>query len=467
MAKKAFGFAVAALAGIIAMPAAAEDGVSTSFSASTSEGVNAEAEGASGERSDQHNLELGVFGGVLFPAKDHNWENGATEAGFHPHVKFKYPVVAFGLRAGYYPIQFVGLEFDGVLGLGETKDGEGATTGSFSGHVVGQIPLGPVTPFGLFGFGVIGARTSVMGNDADPEMHYGFGAKIPVHKALDVRVELRDYLSQRNQAENGGLTNHWAGFVGLTYVLGLKKEEAPPPPDTDADGFIDPNDKCPTVPGVAPDGCPIPDTDKDGFLDPDDKCPTEPGIAPDGCPDRDPDKDGFLNPDDKCPTEPGVAPDGCPDLDPDKDGILNPNDKCPNEPETRNGFEDQDGCPDQVPEAVQKFTGIIQGIEFDFGKATIRRTSTKTLDAAVKVLQDYPSIRIEVSGHTDNVGTRERNMELSQQRADSVRDYLVGKGIEASRIHTRGAGPDEPTTDNKSAASRQKNRRIEFRLLMD
>jgi OOP family OmpA-OmpF porin len=439
MAKKAFGFAIAAVAGVCAMPAAAQEDASASFSASTSEGVS--ASGEAGERSEQHTLEAGIFAGFLFPAKDHNFQNKPSEANVfgREHVGFKYPVVDLGLRIGYYPIQFLGLELDGTLGFGETKTGGSATFGSFGGHIVGQFPLGPVTPFGLFGLGILGAKTDRMGNDADPDIHFGFGAKIPVHKSLDLRAELRDYLTQRNQAEDGGLTNHWAGFVGITYVHGFDNKLPPTPPDTDADGFLDPADSCPTVPGVAPDGCPPPDTDKDGFIDPEDKCPTEPG----------------------------VAPDGCPDLDPDKDGILDPNDKCPKEPETKNGFEDADGCPDEIPEEVKKFTGIIQGIEFDFGKATIRKTSHKTLDAAVKVMQDYPSIRIAISGHTDNVGKRERNLELSQQRADSVRDYIVGKGIEASRIHTRGAGMDEPTADNKTAAGRQKNRRIEFKLMTD
>src|SRR5688572_9204671 len=245
MAKKAFGFAIAAVAGTLAVPAAAQDGASASFAASTSEGVS--ADGSTGERADQHTLELGAFAGLLFPAKDHNFENAATEAGAHPHVKFKYPVVDLGLRVGYYPIQYLGLEVDGWLGFGETKLGGGATLGGFSGHVVGQVPLGPVTPFGLFGLGIMGAKTDTMGNDADPEMHFGFGAKIPIHKNLDVRVELRDYLAQRNQAEEGGLTNHWAGLVGITYVLGLKHELPPTPPDTDEDGFLDPADPCPTV----------------------------------------------------------------------------------------------------------------------------------------------------------------------------------------------------------------------------
>ena len=75
------------------------------------------------------------------------------------------------------------------------------------------------------------------------------------------------------------------------------------------------------------------------------------------------------------------------------------------------------------------------------------------------------SLRIAISGHTDNQADRSKNLELSQQRAESVKAYLVQQGIDASRIETRGAGPDEPIADNKLPAGRQKNRRIEFKLL--
>jgi OOP family OmpA-OmpF porin len=145
--------------------------------------------------------------------------------------------------------------------------------------------------------------------------------------------------------------------------------------------------------------------------------------------------------------------------------VLDPNDKCPKEPETKNGYEDDDGCPDEVPEAVKKFTGVIEGIEFDTGKATIRKKSTEKLDAALKVLTDYPKLKIEISGHTDNVGKDEANLKLSQDRADSVKKYFTDKGIDAARIQTRGAGPSQPIEDNKTAAGRQKNRRIEFKLV--
>jgi OOP family OmpA-OmpF porin len=83
----------------------------------------------------------------------------------------------------------------------------------------------------------------------------------------------------------------------------------------------------------------------------------------------------------------------------------------------------------------------------------------------VAVLTQYPELRIEISGHTDNVGDLQKNTELSEQRAGAVKDYMVGKGIDAARVHTRGAGPNEPVADNSTDKGRQANRRIEFKLL--
>ena len=211
------------------------------------------------------------------------------------------------------------------------------------------------------------------------------------------------------------------------------------------------------------------DTDKDGIVDASDPCPTEAedGAQPapsDGCPNKDADGDGVPLPDDKCPTEKGVAPDGCVH-DKDADGILDEVDKCPDQPETKNGFQDADGCPDELPKEVAKFAGVIKGIQFDFGKATIRKESNKVLDDAVKVLAQYGDLRIMVSGHTDNVGEAQKNIELSEARAASVKEYMVSKGIDAGRIETRGAGPNEPVADNATDQGRQENRRIEFKLL--
>jgi OOP family OmpA-OmpF porin len=206
--------------------------------------------------------------------------------------------------------------------------------------------------------------------------------------------------------------------------------------------------------------------DADGVTDSDDKCPSEPGPKPEGCPvPQDSDGDGVLDDQDKCPETPGIAPDGCPDPDPDKDGITGAADKCPDDPENRNGYQDQDGCPDEIPSEVQKFTGVIAGIEFDFGKSTIRHGSRALLDEAAKILNDYPDLQVEISGHTDSVGSDETNIALSEKRAESVKSYLVGKGVAEGSIKTRGAGPSEPLESNDTAEGRQKNRRIEFKLL--
>ena len=218
-------------------------------------------------------------------------------------------------------------------------------------------------------------------------------------------------------------------------------------------------DACPNQPGPASNrGCPLIDSDGDGLYDPgqgldpaeEDKCPNEAGPAmTQGCPLIDSDGDGFWDEgqgapaeeEDRCKDEPGPkATQGCPILDSDGDGLpdpgqgQSPEDQCPSEPETENDYQDEDGCPDEVPEEVKKFTGAIRGINFDVDKDTIKKNSTKTLNAAVKVLKDFSDVRIEISGHTDTDGSREHNLDLSKRRAEAVKKYLMGQGIDGSVI---------------------------------
>ncbi|MBI5609405.1 MAG: OmpA family protein, partial [Deltaproteobacteria bacterium] len=215
----------------------------------------------------------------------------------------------------------------------------------------------------------------------------------------------------------------------------------------------------------------------DGLLDAQDKCPKEAEDKDsfqdeDGCPDPDNDKDGVLDAKDKCPNQPESKngyqdDDGCPDEipDQDKDGIADASDKCPDKAETKNGFQDEDGCPDELPAALKKFSGTIAGIEFETGSAKIAPKSFKVLDGAIKVLTEYKDTRVQISGHTDNVGDPEANKKLSLDRAESVKAYFIEKGIAASRIEAVGHGPDKPVADNKTKAGQAKNRRIEFKLL--
>ena len=129
-----------------------------------------------------------------------------------------------------------------------------------------------------------------------------------------------------------------------------------------------------------------------------------------------------------------------------------------------NGYKDDDGCKDDVPQAVKKFTGVIKGINFVSGSARIAKSSFKTLDGAVAVLKEYPSVKMEISGHTDDVGDAEKNKALSQARAESVKAYFVSKGIEEARLTAAGYGEDKPIAAGTSKAARAQNRRVEFSI---
>lgn len=149
-------------------------------------------------------------------------------------------------------------------------------------------------------------------------------------------------------------------------------------------------------------------------------------------------------------------------LDSDGDGLDDSVDRCPTIPEVRNGFADEDGCPDSIPMQLARFTGTIKGIFFDLRGAAIRAKNQPVLDRAVAVLKEVSTIRVEISGHTDPSEPRE----LGQKRAEAVRDYLVKAGIDPKRLEIRNAGPDEPIDSNKTKAGRAKNRRIEFTILV-
>ncbi len=262
---------------------------------------------------------------------------------------------------------------------------------------------------------------------------------------------------------------HLQHSIGIAGRLGKKKEpvkmmEPPkPPPDTDGDGIIDSLDKCPTVKGLAKyDGCPIPDRDGDGINDEEDACPDVPGLARyKGCPIPDRDKDGINDEEDACPDVPGVARyKGCPVPDTDGDGVNDEEDKCVTIPGPKENF----GCP-IIPEEVKKRVDLAaKNILFVTGSAKLQKSSFKGLDDVVKIMSENPGMSLAIDGHTDYVGKEDYNQTLSDNRAASVKTYLVSKGIDESRITATGHGELEPIADNKTAAGRQKNRRSEMTL---
>lgn len=246
---------------------------------------------------------------------------------------------------------------------------------------------------------------------------------------------------------------------------GAKVDNNGCPLDSDSDGVADYMDKCPNTPkGVKVDaaGCPI-DSDKDGVADYLDKCPnTAPGVKvdKDGC-SLDNDGDGVPDNVDKCPnTLPGVQVDstGCA-LDSDKDGVADYLDKCPN---TKAGLAvDARGCPRIFEEGKSSLT--LTGLNFATGTARIAPASRAALDKLADALAGNPSVTVEISGHTDNRGNAKANLRLSQQRADAVKKYLVGKGVADKQVVAKGYGGTQPTADNKTAAGRAANRRVEMK----
>ena len=248
----------------------------------------------------------------------------------------------------------------------------------------------------------------------------------------------------------------------------------PPPPkvalkDTDGDGVPDIDDLCPDVPGPKENrGCPWPkDRDGDGVPDDIDRCPDIPGPKENfGCPWPDRDGDGVPDKDDKCPDQPGPKENfGCPWPDRDHDGVPDKDDRCPDEP----GPADNQGCPRKMTLIVVRKDRIElkQSVHFAIGKSRILRDSFELLRQVASAVQDAPGIRVRVEGHTDNVGGLDRNMTLSQERAEAVKDFLVKEGVQPRRLVSEGFGPTRPIKPNTTKKNRAANRRVEFRLIED
>jgi len=239
-------------------------------------------------------------------------------------------------------------------------------------------------------------------------------------------------------------------------VVGLERYKGCPIPDTDKDNLNDEVDKCPQQAGTQKyEGCPVPDTDKDGLNDEADRCPNEPGTTQfNGCPPPDTDGDGIKDPDDRCPTEPGTAQyNGCPPPDQDKDGILDSDDRCP----TVAGIREQQGCP-----AIPAFTA--SAVTFASGRSALTAAGRRELDKVVTYLNENSQVKVMLTGHTDNSGSDQANQKLSEARAEAAKQYLVSKGIDASRITASGQGESQPAEDNGTAAGKAANRRVEVKV---
>ncbi len=318
---------------------------------------------------------------------------------------------------------------------------------------------------------------SVSGTQSNFSLLATVGTSIFITKgfALDLSIHYTHLLDQRLDNIGNGDINTGVAEVRLGFGIffggyldsdgdGIEdKKDLDPYHKEDFDGFED------------EDGAPDPDNDKDGIPDYLDKAPNLPedidGFEDeDGVPDLDNDQDGINDTEDKAPNAPEdfdgfEDEDGVPDLDNDKDGIPDYLDKAPNQPETFNGYQDEDGVPDEKPKPPIVEYGkplILKGVTFQTGKADLTENAKRVLDIVAESLMQYPEIEIEIRGYTDSVGSAAFNLNLSQRRAEAVRDYLVQKGIALKRLRAIGYGEANPIASNKTKEGRAKNRRIEF-----
>lgn len=211
-----------------------------------------------------------------------------------------------------------------------------------------------------------------------------------------------------------------------------------------------PAPECGDVPAVA-------DSDGDGVLDDRDRCPGTPAgaqVDADGCP-LDSDGDGVYDGLDQCPNTPqGATVDaqGCP-LDSDGDGVYDGLDACPDTPS--GAKVDSRGC--EIPAVI-----TLSGVTFEVNTANLEPASRSVLNEMAAKLKANPTVKVEVAGHTDSSGEAAYNLDLSQRRAEAVRDYLVGQGVDAGQLTARGYGETRPVADNATRAGRQQNRRVEL-----
>ena len=360
-------------------------------------------------------------------------------------------------------------------------------------------PSEKVTPYLItgFGFGRSNDREVVnIARKGSPSVGAGIIFAVPGQERLGLRLQVRDVMMREPNAT--AFSNHIGITAGLQMSfrgkskdqdldgvrnwidkcpdtpIGAKVDATGCPVDSDGDGVWDGLDKCEGTPKgarVDKDGCPL-DGDGDGVPDGVDVCDsTAAGARVDarGCP-MDSDGDGVFDGIDQCEGTPrGATVDarGCP-VDSDNDGVADGIDQCPNTPA---GLKvDPNGCPIEVSEKETQLlnTGVIrlQNINFDLNKATIKPVSFPVLDEVASILLQYPTLRLEIGGHTDNTGNKVKNVTLSEARAKSVLNYLLQKypTLDATSFTAVGYGSEVPVASNATSLGRARNRRVEFKV---
>lgn len=414
----------------------------------------------------------------------------------------------FGGRLGYVFRNGLGLEgFFGYLDSqiqGSPYNRENATANNWGGDLTYNFNIERNFQLALLaGAGSQNWTLDVPGLESESAFAFNYGAALKVFftRSFAMRIDWRNYHSpdglknaraalNPEGTELGDKSLNTTEFtVGASYFLGGPK-------DSDRDGVADSRDACPSTPrgvdvdatgcafdydadGVAayadtcPDtprgatvdgsGCPA-DTDSDGVFDGIDQCADTPAgaeVDSRGCP-TDRDGDGIFVGIDLCPNTPaGVLVDvtGCP-LDTDSDGVFDGIDQCPDTPA---GAEvDVRGCT-VVQAGVAAGLLVLDNVEFEFNSADIAAGTMATLSEVGQALTTRPEASVEIQGHTDAVGAAAYNMQLSQRRADAVRNYLLANfDLNADQLAAKGYGEADPIASNETDEGRSRNRRVQF-----
>ncbi|MET0341098.1 MAG: OmpA family protein [Polyangiales bacterium] len=317
-------------------------------------------------------------------------------------------------------------------------------------------------------------KVDILGRTLGSELVYGLGASVPLHPRFELLGELSGGFDFEHFAARtstgvewllGGKANTTSGWwfgagAGSGFTRGIGT------PDVRAIGqigYLTPIKK-------KEEPAPVPvekDSDGDGILD-----------SVDQCPDKPEDRDGFAD------------EDGCPDPDNDGDGILDAADQCANEPEDRDGFADEDGCPDPdndgdtvldaddacpteagpvenkgCPAKVTAESDVftLQKINFENDKAIIKAESEPILERVKDALGEHPEIQLlRIEGHTDGMGAAPYNMRLSRARTSAVAAWLTSHGVERKRLEAHACGELHLIADDATEEGRATNRRVEF-----
>ncbi|MDD3762437.1 MAG: OmpA family protein [Nevskiales bacterium] len=354
-------------------------------------------------------------------------------------------------------------EMDPSSGIGDTVTLKGAGLGA----MIFPFKSSP-NFYGILAlmYGAVDDHPGAVPNYRTTVFDIGAGYLLPFNRYIALRTEARYRTDQHDRGEAGanpgsGAFSDGVLNVGLVFPLGVT------PVATEEK----------TSELVSVDSG---DSDNDGVPDGTDQCPDTPaGAIVDevGC-ERDGDGDGVVDRLDQCPDTPAgqaVNENGCP-VDADGDGVTDDIDECPNTPAgakvLQNGCALIDDC--RIPRAGEQIdengcaveqTFVLKGVKFEFDSDRLTPDAREILNEVANTLQAYPQIATDIEGHTDTIGSDAYNQGLSERRANAVKQYLVGRGVDGGRMTPVGYGEARPIADNMTEEGREENRRVELRVI--